>query len=72
MDFEGLTDADVVKEYKKTVSQAELDSVITEAKAVAKKIVNYWKIISKETNLYFKDSQEAFLWLKSLVKLLEK
>jgi hypothetical protein len=71
MDFEGLTDADVVKEYKKTVSQAELYSVITEAKEVSKKIENYWKIISKEANLYFKDQQEALAWLNSIIKLLE-
>ena len=72
MDFEGLTDEDVVKEYKKTVSQAELDSVITEAKEVSKKIEKYWKTISKETNLYFNDQGEALVWLNSIIKLLEE
>ena len=72
MDFEGLTDEEVVKEYKKTIGSIELNDVITEGQDVGKKIDDYWKIISKETNLYFNDPNEALLWLKSIIKLLKK
>ena len=72
MDFEGMSDEDVVKKYKQTINAAELCIVVAEAQEVRQRVEQYWKVIIKETNLYFKNYSEASLWLDSIISLLKK
>jgi len=72
MDLEGISEKDIVEEYKKSVSKGEIQAMIFEAKGVLNEIEKYWRKMEHETNLYFENPDEAFLWLKLIVKLLEK
>lgn len=71
IDFEGLTEKDVVAEYRKTITKRELQTVISQAKEVRNRIENYWRFLSQYTNVYFKNSEAALNWLNSIIELLE-
>lgn len=72
MDFEDLTEKDIVKEYKRTVSQEELNTVVSQAEEVRDKIGDDWKFLSEYTNVYFEDSRAAISWINLIISLLKK
>lgn len=72
MDFENLTEEDVVKEYKTVVDEKRVNVLISEAEEVKKQISDYWRKISIDTNIYLENEQEALKWLNKLIELLKK
>ncbi len=71
MDLEGVTEEDIVMEYKKTVPSSEIQKMIVEAEEVLDEIEDYWKKIEYETNLYFETPEQAATWLKKIIDLLK-
>ena len=72
MDLEGLTEKDIVKNYKQIIDKRNLSVVIAQAEEVKNKIEDYWEVIREETNVYFEDHNEALLWLDSIINLLKE
>jgi hypothetical protein len=72
MDFDNLTEEDIVKEYKSVVDEKRVKALIQEAEEVKTRITDYWKKISIDTNIYLENEREALKWLDNIVKLLKK
>ncbi len=72
MYFDNLTEEEVIKEYKKTIYDEELVTVIGEAEEIKSEISDYWKRMSMDTNIRMKNEQEALDWLNKIINLLKK
>ena len=72
MDIEDITEEEVVEKYKKTIEQDELKSIILDIQNIKIEIDNYWEQVMKETNLFFKNSNEVSEWLDLINQYLEK
>lgn len=75
-DFENLTDEEIVSEYvlehKKYDNYQKIIQLIKNIEKLINNIDNYWEEVGDEANRYFKNSQEALVWLNMIKRELEK
>jgi len=74
-DFEDLTDEQIVLNYindcnKSEISKKDLEAVKKDIDDLIIKIDDYWEVLSIESNIYFKNSEEALNWINRIKNLL--
>ncbi len=70
MDYDGLTEEEIVSDFKKTVDKDQLAEIILEIKEIQNDINVYWEKIVQETNLYFENANEVKQWLDLIINYL--
>ncbi len=70
--FEAFSDREIVNNFVRVSTKDKINSVLNEIKTIKPLIDDFWKEISKESNIFFTGSPETLKWLESIEELIEE